>query len=576
MRLRGGLVVVLVVLALLGGRLVQLQGLQAAAYADQATQQRLRTTVLPAERGQILARDGSALAVSSDARAIYAEPRTIAAAVCQPGAKRPCTPADIAAALSPVLHLDLAALTMTLSGSRRFVYLARALEPAVAKVVQALDLPGIGTLVETRRQHPAGQLAANVVGFTDIDGKGAAGVELGWQALLAGTAGKATAEVDRDGRVIPTGLGRTQQAVVGHDVELTIDRDLQWQAQRLIAAQVAATGAKNGTVVTLDVRTGQVLALATAPTFNPDDRTGVSVDAMGNPAISEVYEPGSVNKVITAAAALQAGAVTPDSVITVPPTLMVGGHVLHDAEVHGTEHLTFAGVLAKSSNIGTVEVAQRVGAQGIYDMLRGFGFGDHTGLGLPGESRGVIPTPNTWSGSSIATIPIGQGISVNAVQVASVYATVANGGVRVAPSIVRGTRDPTGHFTSAAAPATRRVISAEVAAQLQTMLEGVISDQGTAPLAAIPGYRVAGKTGTAQRVVGGRYDGSYTSSFVGFAPADAPRLVTAVVLQGTGAKGYFGGLVAAPVFAEVMSFALRGMSIPPTGTRPPVLRLSVD
>ena len=576
MRLRGGLVVVVAVLALLGGRLVQLQGLQATAYADQAAQQRLRTTVLPADRGQILARDGSVIAVSGDARAIYAEPRTIAAAVCQPGAVRPCTPAAIAAVLAPVLHRDVAALTTTLSGSRRFVYLARALEPAVAKQVQALDLPGIGTLVESRRLHPAGELAANVVGFTDIDGKGAAGVELGWQRLLAGVDGKATAEVDRAGRVIPTGLGRTQQAVAGRDVELTIDRDLQWEAQRLLAAEVAATGASDGTVVTMDVRTGQLLALATAPTFNPDNRAGVSVEVMGNKAISEAYEPGSVNKVITAAAALQAGVVTPDSVITVPPTYQVGAHTVHDAEQHGLEHLTFAGVLAKSSNIGTVQVAQRVGPQGIYDMLRAFGFGDYTGLGLPGESRGVIPTPDTWSGSSIATIPIGQGISANALQVASVYATVANGGVRVAPSIVRGIRDGTGHLTSAAAPATRRVISAVVAAQLRTMLEGVISDQGTAPLAAIPGYRVAGKTGTAQRVVKGRYDGSYTSSFVGFAPADAPRLVTAVVLQGTGAKGYFGGQVAAPVFANVMSFALRSMSIPPTGTRPPALRLSVD
>ena len=311
---------------------------------------------------------------------------------------------------------------------------------------------------------------------------------------------------------------------------MTIDRDLQWEAQRLLATEVAATGATDGSVVTMDVRTGQVLALATAPTFNPDDRAGVSVDAMGNKAISEAYEPGSVNKVITAAAALQAGVVTPGSVITVPPTYQVGAHTVHDAEQHGLEHLTFAGVLAKSSNIGTVQVAQRVGPQGIYDMLRAFGFGDYTGLGLPGESRGVIPTPDTWSGSSIATIPIGQGISANALQVASVYATVANGGVRVAPSIVRGTRDGTGRLTSAAAPAKRRVISADVAAQLRTMLEGVISDQGTAPLAAIPGYRVAGKTGTAQRVVMGRYDGSYPSSFVGFAPAKAPKVAIATLV----------------------------------------------
>jgi len=232
-------------------------------------------------------------------------------------------------------------------------------------------------------------------------------------------------------------------------------------------------------------------------------------------------------------------------------------------------------VLAKSSNIGTVKVAQLLGKERLYAMLRDFGFGSLTGVGLPAEQAGVVPEPQNWSGTSISTIPIGQGISVNALQMASVYATVANGGVRVTPTIVKGTVDAAGHLTPSAPPMSRRVVSPTIAAQLQSMLEAVISDQGTAPLAAIPGYRVAGKTGTAQRVVNGRYQaGNYTSSFVGFAPADAPRLVTAVVLQGTGKHGYFGGLVAAPVFESVMSFALRSMAIAPTGTRPPVLRLS--
>jgi cell division protein FtsI (penicillin-binding protein 3) len=415
-----------------------------------------------------------------------------------------------------------------------------------------------------------------VTGFTDRDGRGLAGVESGMQDVLAGKDGKTTAEVDKAGRVIPTGSTTSVVPVPGRGVQLTIDRDLQWYAQQVLAAKVAETQAVNGSVVVMDIATGEVLALATAPTFNPDDRNAnPSRDALRNVAIGDVYEPGSVNKVITAAAALESGVVTPDTVITVPPTYQVGRHTVHDAEQHGTEHLTFTGVLAKSSNIGTVEVAQKVGAQGLYDAMKRFGYGEKTGLGLPGESRGVLPKPQDWSGTSIATIPIGQGVSVNVMQVASVYATVANGGVRVTPTVVKAVADASGRLVPAPKATSRRVISPEVAAQLRTMLEAVVSAEGTAPLAAVPGYRIAGKTGTAQRVVNGRYaSGNYTSSFIGFAPADAPRLVTAVVLQGTGRAGYYGGSTAGPVFKDVMSFALRDLRVPPTGTTAPVAKLT--
>ena len=566
-------------LALVGGRLFQLQGLQPAAFADAAASQGLRTVVLHAPRGEVLDRAGDALAMSVEARAVFAEPRTIAKAVCpsvRTATTPPCDAPSIAAALAPILGLPVADLQAQLTRPHAFVYLARGLEPAVAAKVQQLELPGVGVLPEPRRVHPGGQLAAGVLGYTDIDGNGAQGIEHAWQSTLAGTDGATTGLFDHGGRQIPTDGSRTTASVAGQSVQLTLDRDLQWYAQKVLAEEVAATGAKNGTVVVEDVRTGQVLALATAPTFDPDHRKGVDPAVLGNPAVSEVYEPGSVNKVISAAAALQSRVVTPDTVITVPSTYQVGSHTVHDAERHGTEHLTFTGVLAKSSNIGTVEVAQKVGPQRLYDMLRGFGFGTKSGLGLPGESRGVIPKPADWSGTSIATIPIGQGISVNAVQVASVYATIANGGVRVTPNIVLGLRDASGHLTPAKPATSRRVISTVVADQIRMMLESVVSEQGTAPKAAIAGYRVAGKTGTAQRVVGGRYNGSYTSSFIGFAPADAPRFVTAVVLQGTGAKGYFGGQVAAPVFSSVMGFALRSAGVAPTGTRPPVLRLTAS
>jgi cell division protein FtsI (penicillin-binding protein 3) len=575
-RLRSGLLVVLFALGLLAGRLVWLQGLQTNAYAEQATDQRLSTTTIVAPRGQITDRAGVPLALSLDARAVFGEPRVIAKAVCKPGAVKPCTPAGIAAVLAPVLGQQAGTLEAKLARTNAFVYLARGVDPAVGKQVRALGLVGIGTVPETKRVHPGGDLAVNVMGFTDVDGNGLMGIESGMQDLLAGKNGRTTAEVDGAGRVIPTGTTTSVGPVPGRDVQLTLDRDLQWYAQQVLAAKVAETEAENGTAVVMDVKTGEVLALATAPTFNPDDRsTAPAQDAMRNVAISDVYEPGSVNKVITAAAALEAGVVTPDTVFTVPNTYRVGSHILHDAEPHPTEYLTFTGVLAKSSNIGTVQAAQKLGAQKMYDAMKRFGYGERTGLGLPGETRGLLPKPKDWSDSSIATIPIGQGVSTNVMQVASVYATVANGGVRVTPTIVKAVADGSGHLVPASAPSSRRVISEHVAAQLRTMLEAVVSAEGTAPLAAVPGYRIAGKTGTAQRVVDGRYQaGNYTSSFIGFAPADAPRLVTAVVLQGTGKKDYFGGSAAGPVFKDVMSFALRGLRIPPTGTTAPAARLT--
>jgi cell division protein FtsI (penicillin-binding protein 3) len=568
------------IVLLLGARLVQLQGLQPAAYADRAGVQRTQQLVLPAQRGSVVDRNGNPLAVSVVAKNVYAEPRLLRQQTCQAASASPCDPHLIATKVAPLLDLPVAKVESQLRLDKGFVYLKHAVDTAVAQRVMDLELPGIGTESTTRRIHPSHELASGVLGFTDYEGLGRMGVELAYQNVLAGRPGEMTAQFDAFGRVIPTGSDRQVDPVAGKDVVLTLDRDLQWYAQQLIADQVAATHAKNGTVVVMDVKTGELLALATAPTFDPDHLTSADSDRLTNPAISDVYEPGSVNKVITAAAALQAGVVTPMSQIDVPPTYKVAHHTLHDAEKHGLEHLTFAGVLAKSSNIGTVKVAQRVGPERLYSMMQSFGFGAKSGVELPGDSRGLLPKPQDWSSTSIATIPIGQGISVSALQVASVYATIANGGVRVTPSIVKAVRDHAGHVSPAPAAASRRVVTPQVALQIKTMLESVVSEQGTAPKAAIPGYRVAGKTGTAQRVATsgprkGHYDGTYTSSFVGMAPADAPRFVTAVVLQGTGSHGYFGGLVAAPVFSKVMGFALRAYEVPPTATKPTPYRLTV-
>ncbi len=568
------------IVLLLGARLVQLQGLQPAAYADRAGVQRTQQLVLPAQRGDVLDRNGNPLAVSVVAKNVYGEPRLLRQASCTAASATPCDPRSIAAKVAPLLGLDVAKVEQQLRSGHAFVYLKKSVDTTVAQRVMDLDLPGIGTESTSRRVHPGHDLASGVLGFTDFEGAGRMGVELAFDKVLAGVPGEMVAQFDAYGRVIPTGSDRRREPVAGRDVVVTLDRDLQWYAQRLIADQVAATHAKNGSVVVMDVQTGELLALATAPTFDPDRLTSRDSERLTNPAISDVFEPGSVNKVITASAALQAGIVTPMSEVTVPPTYKVGNHTLHDAEKHGVEHLTFAGVLAKSSNIGTVKVAQKVGPDRLWSMMRSFGFGEKTGIELPGDSRGLLPDPKDWSVTSIGTIPIGQGVSVSALQMAGVYATIANGGVRVAPTIVKAVRDNAGHVTPQPAPAQRRVVTPIVAAQIRTMLESVVSEQGTAPKAAIAGYRVAGKTGTAQRVATsgprqGRYDGTYTSSFIGMAPADAPRYITAVVLQGTGSHGHFGGQVAAPVFSQVMGFVLRSFDVAPTGTRPRPYRLRV-
>jgi cell division protein FtsI (penicillin-binding protein 3) len=564
---------------LLAGRLVQLQGIQPVALADPSGVERVRPVVVQALRGQVLDRHGNVLALSVQARNVYGQPRQIAKAQCLEGVTAPCDARSIARALAPVLKVPAAGLEAKLRQDKSFVYLARSVDPKVAQAVTALDLPGVGHEASSRRVHPSRELAAGVLGFTDFEGKGKGGIELAMQDVLAGKDGRTIARFDAAGRIIPTGSESRVEPVPGSDVQLTLDRDLQWYAQQLLAKQVKATQATSGSVIVMDVKTGEVLALATAPTFDPDRRREGQL--MGNPAISDVYEPGSVNKVITAAAALEHGVVTPQTVIEVPPTLRVANKILHDAEEHGLEHLTFAGVLAKSSNIGTVKVAQKLGPNRMHQAMLSFGFGSRSGLGLPGESPGLVRAPADWSGTSIANIPIGQGVSVNSVQAASVYATLANGGVRVTPTIVKSTRDSAGRVIYPAPPKTRRVTSAAVALDIRTMLEAAVSQEGTAPLAAIPGYRVAGKTGTAQRVATsgprqGYYDGSYTSSFIGMAPAEAPRFVTAVVLQGTGKKGYYGGQVAAPLFSQITGFALRAYGVTPSRSAAPVLRLSAD
>ena len=555
-RLEAILILSLIVLSLIAGRLVQLQGLDRSTYAAMAERQRLHTVALTAPRGEIVDRDGRPLAETVDARDVYADPEKVT------------DPAGEADRLAPVLGVPARTLRAQLGQKTTFVYLSRAVTPALAGRVMDLELPGIGVLPATKRLYPSGTLASNIVGFVNADGQGVSGLEASFQQTLAGKDGVRTFEAGLSGSPIPDGEDVVRPAQPGTGVQLTIDRDIQWEAQRAITSQVHAVHADSGTVIVMDPRTGRLLALAVAPGFDPNHYSDYPLSALGDPAVSDVYEPGSVNKVITMSAALQERLFTPRSPFVVPPQLHYAGFTFNDAELHGTEHLTLAGILAKSSNIGTIEVARKVGAARLYHYLRAYGFGSPTGVGLPGDGSGLLPALSQWTASTLPTASFGQGVGVTALQVASVYATVANGGVRVTPQLVAGTIDPSGSRRAARAPERHRVISARVAKQLRDMLEAVTTNEGTAPLARIPGYRIAGKTGTANRPNNhGGYTG-YTSSFVGFGPADKPKLLVEVVLQNP-RSGHFGGLVAAPVFHQVMSFALQTLRIPPTGTRPP-------
>jgi len=341
---------------------------------------------------------------------------------------------------------------------------------------------------------------------------------------------------------------------------------MQWVAQDAIAKQVAAANADSGTVVVMNPQTGQIYALATVPTFDPNKPSDSAQTDIQNRAVADVFEPGSTSKVMTMAAVIEEGKANPLTHIVVPPVLRTPYKTFHDDVPHGTLRLTLNGVLARSSNIGTILASQKIGGPKLYSYLKKFGIGESTGLHFPGESRGYVPSPSNWSATSFGTIAFGQGLSLTAVQAASVYATIANDGLRVQPTLVAGYTAADGTYQAAAAPTSVRVVSPSTATQVRSMLESVVSDEGTAPKAAIAGYRVAGKTGTANRIDDSChcYRG-YTASFIGMAPADAPKLVVAVFLQNP-RNGHFGGQLAAPVFKKVMSFSLEHLRIPPTGT----------
>jgi cell division protein FtsI (penicillin-binding protein 3) len=546
-------------MVLISLRLLQLQGLDSRRYALQAEKQRLRTVELAATRGKIVDRNGVALASQIDARDIYADPREIKDAL------------GTATALSRLLHRPMDEIFAKLVSRVSFVYLARGVDPSVGRDITKLDRAGIGVLPATRRVYATGGLAGSVLGFTNIDGKGQAGIEEEFNSLLTGRSGSLKVEEDPNGHQIPTGVHREKAPVQGTDVQLTLDRDIQWAAQTALAAQVQAKDADFGMILVTNPRTGEIYAMANAPSYDPNN-PGKATTPLANPVVSSPYEPGSVAKVATIGAALQKHVANPLTPYSVPDFMKVDGYTISDAEGAGG-HYTLAGVLAKSSNLGTVQVAEQIGNAAVEASMRAFGLGATTGISLPGESSGVLSKSSTWSDITAANIPFGQGMSATALQIADMYGAIANGGVWVAPRIVKGTTEPGHAEKSTQVGPTHRVLSPDTAKTLSEMLEMVTSKGGTAPQAAIPGYRVAGKTGTAQRAANGKYEG-YVGSFVGFAPADNPQLLVYVVLNNP-KNGHFGADVAAPVFKQVMQFALASLRIPPTNTPAPTFPLDL-
>jgi cell division protein FtsI (penicillin-binding protein 3) len=577
LRLRVTFGVMAFVLSLFAGRLVLLQGVDPDSYAQAASKENRKVFPLHASRGAILDRNGVPLSVSEDAVAITADPSQTKAVA-----------ADLAALLAPRLpstSYDKLVTAMTRPKSR-FQYLARKVSAQVWNQISAelksrnKDrkaagkplLAGIYTESEPIRSHPNGTLAANVVGIVGAEGKGLAGLEYGLNSQLSGQDGKAIYEVDANGNRIPIANHTVEEPKPGVSAQLTLDADLQWFAEKRIEQAVKQYGAKSGAVVTYEVKTGDILAMANYPTYDPNKP--VKNGALGNPALEQVYEPGSVQKVVTMAALADAGLISLDTRLTVPGALSVQGRTIRDHFDHGMLKLTMAGVIAKSSNIGTVIAAQQMPKPEFVAYLHKFGFGEPTGIDFPGESRGLMPPGDEWSELTRSNVAFGQGLSANAVQMAAAVNTVANGGVYLPPKLVKNYVDADGNKLPNPSGDPRRVVSESAAKQVTTMMEAVTGDGGTAPQAQIPGYRVAGKTGTAQQV-----DSAcscyrrWATSFAGFAPADNPRFVTYVVLQDP-SNGRSGGGQGGPVFRDVMSYALQKYAVPPTGAPQPTVPLT--
>lgn len=557
--------VVVLTLVVFGARLVYVQGLRGQSIAEQARDARLTSIATIGGRGEITDADGIALAASVERYDISVNQKKVPEYEPGGSVEGPDGAAGVAARLAPLLDMNAAELGGQLVGDRGFVYIKKGVLPEVAREVRKLGLPGVNVDRVAERVYPNGNLAGNVLGFVNSNGVGLEGLELALDKQLTGTAGSETYERGRKGQAIPGGYSEETPAQQGSSVALTLKSDVQFRAQSALDAQVAAMGADSGSIIVMDVKTGEIYALADSGSVDPNhpgDWKGGSLSS----AISDVFEPGSTGKVITMAGILENGVATPTSQFQVPYAYSPDGkETFHDSHQHGLENLTLTGILSESSNTGTVMVGQNLSPQMRFDYLKKFGFGAKTGIEMPGESVGILHPVDSWARRDKFAVLFGQSLSVTALQATQVFATIANGGVRVQPHIIKGWTSPDGTYTPAEPATTTQVVSPETANTVLSMMESVVDD-GTGSNAAVPGYRVAGKTGTAQAWLANGAQG-ITASFIGVAPADDPRIAVAVIMHNPRASIY-GGTAAAPVFSDVTGYTLGELGVAPSGTTP--------
>ena len=579
-RHRVGNAVIFLVLALSAAQLFYLQVPQASGLRAEAAGQLKVTDVQQAMRGDIIDRTGDKLAFTIEARALTFQPIRVGKQLQEAKKDNPAAPdpqrrlQEIAKEIAGRLgnKPDSATLLKRLRSNETFVYLARAVDPALAEVITE-KFPEVGSERQDLRQYPGGSLAANVVGGIDWDGHGLLGLEDSMDAVLAGTDGSVTYDRGSDGVVIPGSYRNRHRAVNGSTIQLTLDDDIQFYVQQQVQQAKNASGARNVTAVVLDAKTAEVLAMAGDNTFDPSQDIGRQEDRqLGNPAVSSPFEPGSVNKLVTAASVIEYGLSKPDEVLQVPGSINVADVTVSDAWDHGVTPYTTAGIFGKSSNVGTLMLAQRVGPERWFDMLEKFGLGQRTGVALPGESAGVVPPVDQWSGSSFANLPIGQGLSMTLLQMAGMYQAVANDGLRIPPRIIKATIAPDGDRSEEPQPEGVRVVSEQTAATVRNMLRSVVQrdptgvQQGTGWQAAVDGYQIAGKTGTAQQIdpgCGCYYDDVYWVTFAGIAPADNPRYVIGLMMDNPHrAADGSPGTSAAPLFHDIAGWLLQRHNVP--------------
>jgi stage V sporulation protein D (sporulation-specific penicillin-binding protein) len=556
-------------------RLADVQIRQSATLSRLALSQHSETVDAFAKRGSILDRDGTVLVRSLPSESVYAVPTSI----------DPSDVPEIAAKLSPILGYSQDRLEAALRERTPFRYLKRKIPHSVAERIRALNIDAIGLKPEETgvRYAPSGRLASTVLGFVGTEENGLAGLEYSFDGYLRGTPGKMRVEADEFGRAIPFGDSTViERAQPGKTLVLTLDSYLQFEAERQIDAAMKTWHAKSATAVVMDVHTGEILAMANAPDFDPNHFAQSPDTAWRDRAVADSYEPGSTFKLITAAAALESGKVTMKSRFPARDQINVGGHTIHNAEdgfmAGSSSTETLQDIVAYSHNVGAAEVGMTIGAPTLYAMIRRFGFGDYTHVELDGENPGIVPPVSDWSGSSVATISFGHGISTTPIALTRAYAAIANGGILLRPRIVHALEDANGKVIYTYAPEIeRRVISEATAAQLRQILRAVVTYGTGNPSARTPGYTTAGKTGTAQVVENGRYEpGEYVGSFIGYVPADAPRYVIFVKIERP-RGAYYGGTVAAPIFADLARTVMLHDDIMPSTpprlvSRPPLAK----